>query len=296
MINYQALFLLLPGLLAPSAEASRQCYFPNHKLAVNDTACTAGSVSVCCQQGAACLDNGLCYLPSASAAGGFIRGSCTDQTWASQDCPQYCTDDIPGGIFNSLSDAGVVACGGTKYCCESDNVTTCDCQTGNGTFSLAGSISIFTTIGSSVTTTSSSTSSSSTTSSSVTTTSALPSSTISSVTGSASPSPAAASVTTSTTSTIATSTSTASSSGSNEAVKVGVGVGVPLGIALLVVIGVFFWRGRKRTSTFSRQVENSMPPSYDNKPLAWSMPPQREIYELPYTERPGQNVYELPVR
>jgi hypothetical protein len=58
MISYQALFFLLPGLLALSAEASRQCYFPNHNVAVNDTACTANGVSICCQQGAACLDNG----------------------------------------------------------------------------------------------------------------------------------------------------------------------------------------------------------------------------------------------
>uniref|UniRef100_A0A093VUI1 Mid2 domain-containing protein n=1 Tax=Talaromyces marneffei PM1 TaxID=1077442 RepID=A0A093VUI1_TALMA len=287
MISYQALFFFPLGLLALSAEASRQCYFPNHKLAVNDTPCTANSVSVCCQQGAACLDDGLCYLPSASAAGGFIRGSCTDQIWASQDCPQYCTDDIPGGIFNSLSDAGVVACGGTKFCCESANITTCDCQTGNGTFSLDGTISIFTTIGSSMTTTSSTNSS--------TTSSLTSSSTLSSVTSSASPSPATTSMTSSTISTIAASTSTVSSNGTSEVLKVGVGIGVPLGIALLVVIGVFLWRGRRKTSTLPSQVENSMP-NHDNKPSAWNKPSQGETYELPFTERPRGNIYELPVR
>jgi len=92
------LFLLL-YLVTLSRAANVACYFPDNSVAINDTACTEATVSTCCQAGATCLDNGLCFDPFGSAVGGYIRGSCTDKTWASVDCPQYCTY----GVFSLVS-------------------------------------------------------------------------------------------------------------------------------------------------------------------------------------------------
>ncbi len=85
------LFLLLFVVHSTSAASARSCYFPDGNNATKDTPCKSATVSTCCQEGATCLDNGLCFDPFGSAVGGYIRGSCTDKSWASSSCPQYCT-------------------------------------------------------------------------------------------------------------------------------------------------------------------------------------------------------------
>ncbi|CEJ92083.1 hypothetical protein VHEMI07760 [[Torrubiella] hemipterigena] len=144
-------FLLAAACLAHATQTinSRLCYFPNGEQAVNDTACTSDSVSVCCQDGSTCLGNGLCFNALASAVGGFIRGSCTDKSRKSSGCPQYCTyDNKTAGLWNSLSDAGVLNCGNGGYCCESDPIESCNCQNRNGVFSLSGDLKPIKTIAS----------------------------------------------------------------------------------------------------------------------------------------------------
>lgn len=64
------------------------CYFPNHEIAPNNYACDLSSkVSFCCGIDAICLDNKICL----NTVNEHIRGACTDKTWRSPDCPQYCT-------------------------------------------------------------------------------------------------------------------------------------------------------------------------------------------------------------
>ena len=63
------------------------CYFPRGEGDGFGYACDlTANVSACCAIGWACLDNGLCK----SGNGKIARGSCTDRSWNSLDCPQYC--------------------------------------------------------------------------------------------------------------------------------------------------------------------------------------------------------------
>ena len=82
---------------------AQTCYFPNGVEATNDTPCRAtqpGQASACCAHLDICLDNKLC-LPQGGNKEIVWRGSCTDHSWQSGDCPQYCQDGkffpmIPG--------------------------------------------------------------------------------------------------------------------------------------------------------------------------------------------------------
>jgi hypothetical protein len=66
---------------------SSTCYYPDKSIASNDLPCTNSTVSACCASDSYCLDNGLCITDMV-----LNRGSCTDQTWKSAECAQYCQD------------------------------------------------------------------------------------------------------------------------------------------------------------------------------------------------------------
>ena len=69
------------------AVEQRACYYPNGNIALPDAACDpSASVSPCCGGGVGCLDSKMCQSSDES----LIRGSCTDPTWKSPDCPDYC--------------------------------------------------------------------------------------------------------------------------------------------------------------------------------------------------------------
>lgn len=99
------------------------CYFPNGRL-VEDTPCNAGAGAACCGIGYACLSNGLCQLTAvrASDAGDdwatFVRGSCTDRSWSSPNCPKECMKASNGDVLGGGND--VAKCevgGGNRYYC-----------------------------------------------------------------------------------------------------------------------------------------------------------------------------------
>ncbi len=81
------------------------CYYPDGSQATNDTACTSSTNSTCCGNGYACLSNNICMATSADAqkpdATLYVRGSCTDQSFTSSNCPLFCLngtyDDLGGG-------------------------------------------------------------------------------------------------------------------------------------------------------------------------------------------------------
>lgn len=95
-IVFAALFFYFDGSLA------QQCYYPNQVVAPNDVPCqTNGLVSFCCSSGYVCLDNKICMLEASSpvnqdSSDQYWRGSCTDQTWSSPDCPLYCLNTTNG--------------------------------------------------------------------------------------------------------------------------------------------------------------------------------------------------------
>lgn len=109
-------FTVLHFLVVYAYAAIVPCFFPNGAI-VQDTPCnsTLSSVSACCGPGYACLSNGLCALTEhtpqelARNSPSFIRGSCTDKTWNSTDCPQYCKDTANGDSIG-LGGNGVSKC------------------------------------------------------------------------------------------------------------------------------------------------------------------------------------------
>ena len=73
--------------------SAKSCYFPNGQLAGQDTPCYSSSnVSFCCGPGSACLSNKVCIntLNLADYISTKSRGSCTDRSWISNNCPKYC--------------------------------------------------------------------------------------------------------------------------------------------------------------------------------------------------------------
>ena len=72
---------------------AQTCYFPDGSVSTDDAPCRASSSdqpSPCCKPTDVCLDNALCLAQSGPE--GVSRGSCTDKTWQSSECPQYCQD------------------------------------------------------------------------------------------------------------------------------------------------------------------------------------------------------------
>lgn len=77
----------LPAAILFTTFASAQsCWYPDGKTLASDTACNPNAtVSACCGSASYCLNEGLCIT------GGVVtRGSCTDKTWGSAECAQFC--------------------------------------------------------------------------------------------------------------------------------------------------------------------------------------------------------------
>lgn len=85
------------------------CYWPDGSLAAHHHPCVERSGAACCAEGETCLANGVC----ASKAHGvthYSRGSCTDQYFVDNTCPQFCLD----GIKSGYAQRGELAAGLTK--------------------------------------------------------------------------------------------------------------------------------------------------------------------------------------
>lgn len=216
------IFILISACFLGKATriAAQTCYFPDGSQSSRDTPCrtpSPGQASACCAYFDICLDNSLCLAQSGNEV--VSRGTCTDQSWQSSDCPRYCQDVHTYGvtIYPFQDDK--------SFCCGPGNSSTNLCVNsalGNATpFAVeAGRVIFNRTSGS---------------------TSANDSET--------------ATVTVSFTATPSTSTSTPpltdptifrdSPCSSNKSAAVGLGVGVPLGLALAGALGLL-WRQRSR--------------------------------------------------
>lgn len=82
-------------LWSTAAATNSTCYYPNGK-ENNGGACNPNAeVSACCGPTFVCLSNGLCKPGPDSKktyAYNFYRSGCTDATFNSTSCPQFCTD------------------------------------------------------------------------------------------------------------------------------------------------------------------------------------------------------------
>lgn len=106
------LLVLLSSIICSiqAQSTTKQCYYPNKSTSTTDTPCDANAdVSACCSPGDLCLANGLCLN-----YGRLSRGSCTDSTFSSSQCPQICLNYPQGCPITPCwgpNGAGLFACG-----------------------------------------------------------------------------------------------------------------------------------------------------------------------------------------
>lgn len=81
----------------PLMAGMQKCYFPDGSEVTSDTPCqsssTSDGASACCNSLDVCLESHLCLAQNGAPM--ISRGSCTDKTWQSQECSQYCADGKP---------------------------------------------------------------------------------------------------------------------------------------------------------------------------------------------------------
>lgn len=111
--------LLLLYLCLPSAFSGSNCYLPDRKtIAFGEIPCTSDTYAACCAPDAYCLQNGLCLTNLT-----LSRGSCTDQTWTSPNCAQYCQSTSPNkntSISSCQPDPNPLFSCGFKNCLNSN--------------------------------------------------------------------------------------------------------------------------------------------------------------------------------
>lgn len=89
--------IYLAAFLVITATAQLQkCYYPDGTYDPTLAPCkSAQEHSACCGADTSlCLDNGLCFKEESTWGNRLSRGGCTDKTWKSGACPQYCADGM----------------------------------------------------------------------------------------------------------------------------------------------------------------------------------------------------------
>ena len=138
------------ALLAASAHlpsASATCYYPNGDTA-NDVPCNSETdESTCCGTGYACYGISSQYYLCMSTgdeiqkngSSSFVRGSCTDSSWRSGNCPTVCVDPDQDNVSGGN---GVAQCpdSDSEYYCISSGVSEDNCSTGDDLIDFAGEV------------------------------------------------------------------------------------------------------------------------------------------------------------
>ena len=142
-------------VVASSLQVYTSCYYPDGTYSPLDRPCidNDSQESFCCGLAFTCLSDKVCYTGNQSVLGysTYLRGSCTDQSFRSSACPQFCSSaysscmwspvtDKLVGVANANEGGIMFQCGSQtdSYCC-SPNDTPCSCETKNIT--LAASLS-----------------------------------------------------------------------------------------------------------------------------------------------------------
>lgn len=100
-ISLRSLSLFLFLFLCEAVQAltaSSPCYFPSGEQLDDHTPCNQNaSVSHCCKHSDACISNGYCFQQGGQRADWGLRiarSSCTDRSFNSEKCPQFCKDGM----------------------------------------------------------------------------------------------------------------------------------------------------------------------------------------------------------
>lgn len=99
--------------IATMAQAADVCFHPSGSQSSDVPCDPTAEVTMCCSSQSACLPTGLCAntIDGETDPSKFIRPTCTDSTWTSPICPQYCVPS-KSSIFFCLE---VVCC---CYACQ----------------------------------------------------------------------------------------------------------------------------------------------------------------------------------
>ncbi|KAB5547142.1 hypothetical protein GE09DRAFT_1130082 [Coniochaeta sp. 2T2.1] len=305
-----ALVLFLTSLPFTSAI----CYYPNGDASPQDLPCNDDTDhSTCCGPGYACLSNNICVptglekqIPNAAK---FVRGSCTDKTWRSGNCPNFCVNEAHGDTLDG--GIGMAKCPGNKdmyYCMDGFPF---DCVKGDNVLSFSGTPTALTTIGFVPSTSLTSTPTPSTSPAS---SSASPSSTSTSTSPSSTPSR-------SSTSTASSSSSASSSPASSPTAEparqssaplstgliAGVAAGVTVGVIGLSAAALMLYRrrhGSKKAVQASSSHQQQPPynndaPAYGHHPHShvWTEDDYKKAYDqvhVAYHQPQAVAVFELP--
>lgn len=85
------IFLNLGTIASAALSRNAACYYPDGHQATGDFACFLDQdQSPCCGSGSICEESGLCKVAGSIGVSNLIRGTCTDQTWASSACSIFC--------------------------------------------------------------------------------------------------------------------------------------------------------------------------------------------------------------
>ncbi|KAH6838364.1 transcription initiation factor IID, 18kD subunit-domain-containing protein [Chaetomium sp. MPI-CAGE-AT-0009] len=274
------LFLVHLGLLQVCL--GKKCYYPDGSEATGDYPCDADAEhSACCAGGTlgkACLANKLCW----SSVMTFARGSCTDPSFKSPACPDYCTHRPSQGwdlvnCVNSTQTDTLFCCFGMENCCEQ----------GGGRFQLQPPPSNTWAVWNRESTqydvvTPLSTPTSSASISTTSTTSDAPEQSASS-TGTQSPAQTSGS-------TDSSSSESNESTGLSTAVQAGIGVGAAVGAILIIAVAYLAWKLNKTkkalTADSQWQAAATYPPTapssayYPQEPQKHELQADRATQEL----------------
>ena len=266
----------LPQILAVSQGAT--CYAPDGEAALGNYPCFLDqAVSPCCGGGYICEASGLCKVVGSQAVSDLIRGTCTDSTWKSTDCPQYCTSNQPQELLCYCCWRWTAAATGGTILISCQNVTNSDldfccdhtdgcCDSGIGRFRVPSNTDIVTlgTYGATISTSAPATSSSATSSSSPSSISKTPN--FSSISGTSSTVP---------NTTTSTATNTSSSPGLSTGARAGIGVSCGI-TGLTLISGLIYFCLRRRKLPIEPTLVQNLDMSYELR----QHEPQ-ELYTLP---------------
>lgn len=118
-------------ITAASCTTAR-CYYPDGTLdtksfVCNTTAVDSGGSSACCSAGDDCHDSGTCFQGWSGIA---YRNTCTDPTWKSAACPQFCLESgmLDAGIWIQSCDlrtkSACCVVGSANCCNDTSNIFT----------------------------------------------------------------------------------------------------------------------------------------------------------------------------
>ncbi|KAF2479227.1 hypothetical protein BDY17DRAFT_313780 [Neohortaea acidophila] len=146
----RVLSILLSFLVLSSFQVSAICYYPDGTVTPGDVPCLTGNdPSFCCSFGYACLNNQICMTTShtPNATNTYVRGSCTDPTWRSANCPSFCVNPDPPWKDDTAGGEGMALCANTTntfYCVDFNEDAVNCAERFNNAYSQLDNVSLIT--------------------------------------------------------------------------------------------------------------------------------------------------------